>query len=169
MKHLIYLLILACLISCTPKQEVVEEEEEMDEDEIYEAYFSLERAKADEVPTDTALFMSFDKKGAIPVYPDTAWINEQLKTTDEETMSTIMDDYSFYEADAIDTLQSRGVNVYEAAGKRYYKFKVSNGDFVVDLFKVRGEFGVILYNGKDIPTFVAPMEVADVMDSLVIN
>ena len=170
MKHLIYLLVLASLISCTPKQEVVEEEEEV-EDEVYEPYFSLDRAEADQVPSDTSEFMSFDRKGAVPVYPDTAWINEQAETMDEESLSTILDDYSYYEADAMDTLKSVGIEVFTDgldANKRYYKFKLADGrDFVVDLFKIRGEFGIILYNGKDIPTFCSPMEVAGVMDSVI--
>jgi len=168
MKHLLCLVLFGSLIACSPKQEVADEKKEVEE-EVYEPFFSLEKARADEVPTDTALFTSFDKKGAVPVYPDTTWINEQAKTMDEETLSTIMDDYSFYQSDAIDTLQSRGVQVYQGAEKRFYKFKLSKGDFVVDLNKIRGEFGMILYNGKDIPTFCSPMEVAGVMDSLMID
>ena len=170
MKSFIYLLLFTVLISCTPKQEVALEEEKVEE-EVYEPYFSLARAESDEVPSDTSQILVIDSKGAVPVYPDTAWINEQQKTMDEETLSTILDDYSFYEADAIDTLESKGVKIHETifAEKRYYNFKMPARDFVVDLYKIRGEFGVILFNGKDIPTFCSPMEVADVMDSLLVD
>lgn len=173
MKPFICLLLFATLVACTPKQEAAEKQEDIEqqvEEDVFEPYYSLERAKADEAPTDTAQFILFDRKGAIPLYPDTAWISEQEEALGEETLTTILDDYSFYEATAMDTLESVGIEILPGGfvGKRYYKFKLSGGsEFVIDLQKLRSEFGVILYNGKDVPVFCKPMEVADVMDSLV--
>lgn len=162
------LLLFLMAVSCSRQPDSTTEISE-DQDEVYEPVFSMAKAEADTEPTDTSQVLSFEIKGAIPVYPDTAWFNQEQKSMDEESWNTILDDSQYYQSMAIDTLESVGVNVYpvDIVYKRFYKFKLAgDGVFVADMYKIRGEWGIILYNGRDVPSFCAPINVPEVMDSL---
>jgi hypothetical protein len=157
MKYFTYLFILV-LFSCSQQRDTT-------------TSFSgtLAVAKAETVPSDTSQIALFERPGSISVIPDTAWMSKEQKTMSEEDWSTTLDDAMYYQSMALDTLESIGIESYSYTfiDKRYYKFKLSDGrDFVVDMNKIPGSWGVILYNGKDEPSLYSSMEVANVMDSV---
>lgn len=151
-----------------PLQKVPPQKEEIPE-YIMNPVYALDKAMTDTIPTDTSQVLSFNTKGAIIIYPDTAWINQAQKE-DMETYETVLSDHMFYQSEALDTLRSIGINDSPGSGivyRRYYKFKLSSGrDLYVDMRKLRGAWGIILYNGKDVPHLCAVIGIEEVMDSL---
>jgi len=188
MRYLAFLLATMVLLSCKKKEEttttvpapavqpdqVVDQTTDADSTGFkysfgYDPVVSLAKAEADNIPSDTSQILSFGQPGAIPIYPDTVKLNELQK--DEDLYNTVLDDYLYYESLALDTLRSRSIFIHNGGivYRKYYKFKFPNNrDFYVDMFKIR-DWGIILYNGKDVPLFVSPTYVADVMDSVFDN
>lgn len=128
--------------------------------------YSVKELEAEQLPTDTASILEFSEVCAIEVYPDTVSLHEQQKEAGE-AWDTIIDDIIWYQAGAKDSLQSIGVKVIHPGflAKRYYKFKFANNiDFYADMYKVRGNWGFILFNGEDIPLIcTSAFDVPDTM------
>jgi len=168
MKHFICVPLLV-LISCSGPKETSEVNDNNTAAEEVSSISSLLKAEVETVPGDTSKFITIEEKGAISILPDTIWMNDQQKSMDEDTWMTIVDDHVYYDSEAIDTLESIGVKTIspDTNQKQYLKFKLEGGrEFSVDLRKVPGAWGFILFNGKDVPELYPSIDVSAVMDSV---
>jgi len=104
---------------------------------------------------DTSVYDLIDRECVITVFPDTLWLNEQQK--DEDTWAVVVDDHTYYESIALDTLSKQGIPILNSdynRDKKYLLFEL-DGDstYVIDRRKMKDAWGLILFNGKSKPVW----------------
>lgn len=148
------ILIAGCSQKPTNNQTVTKEESPKTENssDEYPNYKSLDFARVEEVK-DTSMFYLVDKICAISVLPDTSWLNTQQKSMSEDAWNTIIDDHTYYESLATDTLKLKGIETYyKDDKKRFIVFKKSDNTFyTIDRSKMKDIWSLILFNGNDNP------------------
>jgi len=119
------------------------------------SYESLDFAKTDKAPTDTAEFILIDRTMAIIVVPDTIWINQQQKEMGESGWNEVVADNEYYGAEAMDSLEKRGIHSkFFNSNKRFYKFiRKDNSIYCVDKQKMIDKWGLILFSTDKNPVF----------------
>lgn len=83
---------------------------------------------------DTAQVQIIESSSAILIYPTEDQIENMKKEYGEEDFNTIMDDYQFYQAQAIQNIDSVGIKTITAS-KRFIRLKGDKRVWVLDIRK----------------------------------
>ncbi|HEY8937547.1 MAG TPA: hypothetical protein VIM65_20115 [Cyclobacteriaceae bacterium] len=96
-------------------------------------YSKLESYTAPE-QTDTALYYTIDHDCAVIISPTDKQIDEMIKANGEDNFATIADDFSYYQSEAMQKLDSVGVKT-TSSEKQYLKFAGDKGAWTLDVRK----------------------------------
>jgi hypothetical protein len=114
-------------------------------------------------------YIVFDTVCAIGIIPDTSWINKEQKSMDESDWNTIVSDNGYYQYIAIDTLEKCNIQIKSASRDygRFIKLIKSNGnEFVIDLWKIKDAWGLILFNEIDNPVLWSSTDIENELSEI---
>jgi hypothetical protein len=123
----------------------------------YEDLFNVETYLSNPV-SDTSLVQTITADAAVLVYPTEAQAEAMKKEYGEEDFYTVADDASFYQASAIDVLDSLKINTITAE-RSYLKFVGNKNKWTLNVLR-KGAPGwmLILFNSKKAPAIVPTAE-----------
>jgi len=124
------------------------------ESDNQKSYESLAFALATKAK-DSSEYILVSKKIALLFGPDSTWTAQQMKEMGEDGWNEVVADHDYYQAEAMDALETIGVEVkFYNSTKRYYKFVKVGGDAVyLDKMKMKDKWGLILFNPDKDPVF----------------
>jgi len=172
MKRLLFLIFI--LTACTPRNAKMTENQrdsvmpkEKEEKENSKSYESLDFAKT-HIVTDTSTFILIDKTIAIIILPDSSWTNKQQKEMGEDGWNEVVADHDYYQADAMDTLEKKGIDVkFFTSSKQFYKFiKNDKSVYCINKSKMKDKWGLILFNGEKNPVFWNSTSIEDALKDI---
>jgi hypothetical protein len=105
-------------------------------------------------PVDTAAVETYDQTCAVLVYPTDDQIEEMKKEYGDD-FYTVADDGQFYQAAAIEKLDSAGITQFVSNVKRYARFKGAGREWLLDVRKRDfPEWNIILFSKEKAPKIV---------------
>jgi hypothetical protein len=169
-KFIVVILICILATSCTTTKTEVETKDALTADadtavtanngftdDNPESYTQLQNYLA-EAPTSSEDVQEIDSTGVILVDPTDEQITQMEKEYGEEDLATVADDASFYEAEAIQKLDSFKVKTTEAT-KRFLKFSGNSKTWLLDIRKEGApEWNLILFNKNKTPEIIPTID-----------
>jgi len=125
------------------------------ENENSKSYISLDFARTADNISDTSLFHTIAKTIAIIIYPDSAWMSEQLNQMGEDNWNEVVADREYYNYEAMKLIEDKGIEVkFYSQNKPYFKFILKDkNEYLIDKSKMKDKWGLILFNDGMNPVF----------------
>jgi hypothetical protein len=111
-------------------------------------------------PVDASAIDILDEDCALLVYPTESQIEDMKKEYGDDDFYTIADDSQFYQASAIEKLDSAGIRQVVSNVKNYVRFKGANREWTLDVRK-KGfpEWNIIFFKKDKAPKIVYGVDV----------
>lgn len=118
----------------------------------YDAYLNIDNYKVGSAPENQTVEIS--QKVAILIDPNDEQIARLKKTMSEEDLSTVADDYSYYQYTTKEYLQKQPIQVVEPSA-RYARLKGTNQTYLLDLHpKASSGWVAIFFQPDSVPRII---------------